>query len=509
MYLLDTLFTVLVYSLFVVCIADLNLKAEGELVRSPRYLTNQYSNVVNMSQPILGSFTSTKIEEAYTEDQDWLKDLPALGQVSGVTVDANGLVYIFHRGDRVWGSQTFDNQERLQDNERLRGPIANYTIIVHDPSTRTTVIRWGQNLFYMPHGITVDKDDNVWLTDVGLHQVFKFKALKSNPKIAELSLGESFVPGKDSAHFCKPTSTAVTPWGDFFVADGYCNSRIVKFDKTGVKLIEWGRSDNQRSGISNQPSEYTFLIPHALVIAEDKEVVCTADREHGRVVCYNWHNGTYAFKMSATSVMGLRLFSVSYSPVEGGIFAVVNGPEFYSQYQYQGPKVGGFVFSAKSGKLIFRFGGSLVNPHDITISPDGKTIYACELGPYIVRKFNSNQLFSAFFASNATTTTVKPTIGIHQAEVMKEAIEGSGILPAVLITASALVFAGVLLVAALIYSKARRRGCGRCKSNGWMLGRNSAEGFKLGHFLGQHQGFQKVNTGDESEEDDAEVTPFA
>ncbi|RZF47843.1 hypothetical protein LSTR_LSTR014824 [Laodelphax striatellus] len=262
----------------------------------------------------------------------------------------------------------------------------------------------------MPHGITVDKDDNVWLTDVGLHQVFKFSALKTNPKIAELTLGESFVPGKDSVHFCKPTSTAVTPWGDFFVADGYCNARIVKFDKTGVKLLEWGRSDNQQ-GLS-QPSEYSLLIPHALVIAEDREVVCTADREHGRVICFNWHNGTYSFKLTATSIMGPRLFSVSYSPVEGGIFAVVNGPV---SYQARGQRVGGFIFSAKSGQVIFRFGGNLMNPHDVSISSDGKTIYACELDPYTVRKYDSNQLFSAFFSTNATTTTVIPIV--HHAVV--------------------------------------------------------------------------------------------
>lgn len=51
-------------------------------------------------------------------------------------------------------------------------------------------------------------------------------------------------------------------------------------------------------------------------------------------------------------------------------------------------------------------------------------------------------------------------------------------------------------------------GCGQCGGQTWMLSRHSAEGFKLGNFLGQHQGFQKVNTGEESEEEE-EVVPFA
>ncbi len=54
---------------------------------------------------------------------------------------------------------------------------------------------------------------------------------------ADLVLGEKFVPGSDGAHFCKPTSLAVSEeTGIFFVADGYCNSRVMKFAKDGKLL---------------------------------------------------------------------------------------------------------------------------------------------------------------------------------------------------------------------------------------------------------------------------------
>ena len=50
-------------------------------------------------------------------------------------------------------------------------------------------------------------------------------------------LGEAFVPGSDEKHFCQPTSVAVSEeTGVFFVADGYCNSRIMKFDANGKLL---------------------------------------------------------------------------------------------------------------------------------------------------------------------------------------------------------------------------------------------------------------------------------
>lgn len=92
----------------------------------------------------------------------------------------------------------------------------------------------------MPHGLTIDADGNVWITDVALHQVFKF-----GPKgqMLLLTLGVKFVPGHKGGHFCKPTSVAVLDNGDFFVADGYCNSRIIKYTRAGVKMFQWGSSD--------------------------------------------------------------------------------------------------------------------------------------------------------------------------------------------------------------------------------------------------------------------------
>lgn len=96
--------------------------------------------------------------------------------------------------------------------------------------------------FYLPHGVTIDKEENIWLTDVALHQVFKFPPVAKNERTPLLALGKAFVPGNSAVRFCKPTSVAVTSWGDFFVADGYCNSRLIKFNKAGVKIMEIGHA---------------------------------------------------------------------------------------------------------------------------------------------------------------------------------------------------------------------------------------------------------------------------
>lgn len=55
-----------------------------------------------------------------------------------------------------------------------------------------------------------------------------------------LTLGKEFSPGTSNDHFCKPTDVAVSQSGVFFVADGYCNSRIMKFDKDGKFLAKFG-----------------------------------------------------------------------------------------------------------------------------------------------------------------------------------------------------------------------------------------------------------------------------
>ena len=47
----------------------------------------------------------------------------------------------------------------------------------------------------------------------------------------------------DDKHFCKPTDVAIASTGEFFVADGYCNSRIMKFDKEGKLLSQFGQPD--------------------------------------------------------------------------------------------------------------------------------------------------------------------------------------------------------------------------------------------------------------------------
>lgn len=96
----------------------------------------------------------------------------------------------------------------------------------------------------MPHGISFDKEGDVWITDVALHQVFRFK--RDNLEKPDLVLGEAFVPGSDNKHFCKPTDVAISSSGIAYISDGYCNSRIVIVSPSGQVI---GQIGTQLTGI--------------------------------------------------------------------------------------------------------------------------------------------------------------------------------------------------------------------------------------------------------------------
>ena len=113
-----------------------------------------------------------------------------LGQVSGVSVDTFGNPVIFHRGGRTWNGNTFKRNNVYNGN--FNKPIKVDTILTLN-STGHVINSWGSNLFFMPHMITVDSKNNVWVTDVALHQVFKFDPYGGKTHKPVFSLGEAVI----------------------------------------------------------------------------------------------------------------------------------------------------------------------------------------------------------------------------------------------------------------------------------------------------------------------------
>lgn len=166
--------------------------------------------------------------QSYSLEKDW-PEFPAnfkLGNPTGIGIDSNQNIFIFQRADREWSLIR----------SMPKTYISSKTILMLDRKTGKILNSWGDNIFMMPHGLTVDKNNNVWVTDVGLNQVFKF----SHEGKLLMKLGEARVAGNDSTHFNRPTDVAVERDGSFYVTDGYGNSRVVKFSSTGKYLFQWG-----------------------------------------------------------------------------------------------------------------------------------------------------------------------------------------------------------------------------------------------------------------------------
>ncbi|XP_073844682.1 peptidyl-alpha-hydroxyglycine-alpha-amidating lyase 2 [Musca autumnalis] len=290
--------------------------------------------------------------------ENWPKTNHKFGQVTAVSIDTKGNPVIFHRADRYWNANTFNESNIYHMIEN--GPIKEKTIYVLDPKTGVIVSGWGEDFFYMPHGMTIDTHGNYWITDVAMHQAFKFKPNELKP---QLTIGKRFRPGSSVKHLCKPTSIAVATTGEFFVADGYCNQRILKFNAAGRLLRT----------IPQPPEFLSLQVPHAITLLEQLDLLCIADRENMRVVCP---------KAGLKSSQGEGLPSATIQePDFGRVFGVAAYGNFV--YAVNGPTsmlpVRGFTLDPRSETIIGHW-GDFKNPHSIAVSVNGSALYVTEIG---------------------------------------------------------------------------------------------------------------------------------
>ncbi|KAK3872378.1 hypothetical protein Pcinc_022539 [Petrolisthes cinctipes] len=294
-----------------------------------------------------------------------------LGQVAGVSVDQQGRPVLFHRGSRVWDYQTFNATHHYQGED---GPIGEDPVLVLDPESGSVVHSWGGGRFLVPHGITIDNKGNTWLTDVALHQVFKYLPNTDSP---EMILGEALVPGSDDGHFCKPTSVAVSSVGDFYVADGYCNARILRYAPDGKLKEKFGHPGSEGS-ISS------LFVPHGLSLDENRDALCVADRENWRVVCVRAGlTSPNLFSQPIATVKHPRRLRVFDVAVRNGVVMGVGGSTSEGE-------ANGFTADLATGKMMNTWGPikGFRNPHSLALSGDGSALYVAEIGPNRVWKFN-------------------------------------------------------------------------------------------------------------------------
>ncbi|WP_285710693.1 peptidyl-alpha-hydroxyglycine alpha-amidating lyase family protein [Erythrobacter oryzae] len=265
------------------------------------------------------------------------------GEVSAVDVDAEGNVWVLHRAGRKW-AEPFPED-----------PIPEPTVFKFSPEGKL-LAQWGAGQFVMPHGISIDPDGKVWITDVAREQVMRF----SPEGTLELTLGEQGVTKQDASHFGRPADVAFLG-KRVLIADGYVNTRVAEFSSEGQFLRDWG----------------DFKVAHA--VAVDDRHIYVADREHARIAVYG-HDGKEV--ASWASPAGNHTYAIK--PLGGGRLLAVEGRD--------GADRNGAILRiyAADGTVEASYDISLPGEdaslgHDLAISADGH-IYVTDVnGGRVVR----------------------------------------------------------------------------------------------------------------------------
>ncbi len=183
---------------------------------------------------------------------EWAK-LPKgmyIGECSGVATDKDDNVWVFNRG---------------------KSPILKFD------KTGKLLDAWENVPVTSSHGIKIDPEGNVWTVDVAAHSVKKWAR---DGRLLMVIGNAGGTPGTNESKdaFNKPTGIAFEPNGDFWVSDGYVNSRVVKFNKNGEYQMQIGGKKGT--------GDAEFDIAHDVAI-DGKGRIYVADRENKRVQIFS------------------------------------------------------------------------------------------------------------------------------------------------------------------------------------------------------------------------------
>jgi hypothetical protein len=143
-----------------------------------------------------------------------------------------------------------------------------------------------------PHAVYIspyDPEKRVWIVDDYRHAIFIFS---NDGKRLLQTIGEPNVHAADDKHFYRPTFLTWLPDGTFFVADGYANTRVVKFDKNGKYLMTWGQAGKAGRGAPPETRPGYMNNVHGIAVDPMTRQVFVNDRQNHRVQVFD-ENGKY------------------------------------------------------------------------------------------------------------------------------------------------------------------------------------------------------------------------
>lgn len=249
----------------------------------------------------------------------------AWGETPAITLAPNGRVFAFTRAE---------------------------TPVIEMDTSGTVLKTWGEKMFVWPHGMRVDRNGFLWITDGRARngmgqQVFKYTL---DGRLV-MTLGTKGVAGNGPDQFNGVTDVAVAANGDVFVSDGHVNARILKFSKDGTFIKTWGKK-------GTGPGE--FDVPHTIFF-DSRGRLFVGDRSNKRIQIFD-QDGNFIDQWTQFG-----------SP--SGIFIAPDDTLYVVDYN---DKMGLFIGSAKDGSIKYK--SELTLAEGVTVGPDG-SIYVGETVP--------------------------------------------------------------------------------------------------------------------------------
>ena len=184
-----------------------------------------------------------------------------------------------------------------------------HCVLVID-SEGNIVEEWTQwdHLWYRPHDVEIspyDLEKHVWIVDADGHAVHKFT---NDGKELVLTLGVPGEPGEDDTHLRRPTFLVFMDENTMYLADGYDNTRVIKYDMDGNILGQWGEEGNPPN--ETRPGYWNNV--HGIAVDPTTRRVYVNDRANSRVQVFD-ENGEYLdeWKFGPRPPMDIHSFIVT------------------------------------------------------------------------------------------------------------------------------------------------------------------------------------------------------
>lgn len=294
-------------------------------VKSNKIKNNMSKQILTTSLILISCLLGTVSQaQDYVLDPNWPKPLPdgiEWGQTPNVTIDQDGFIYAFHRAEPP--VMKFDAEGNMVDS-------------------------WGSEWVSLPHGFRAAPDGSLWATDYHPRTGNTVTKFDTSGKVL-LRLGARGFSGVGPNTFNGPADSAVAANGDLFVVDGHTNNRIVKFDKSGRYLMEWGQKGSGQG---------EFDLPHTIVI-DSRGRVLVGDRSNHRIQIFD-QQGNYITEWDQFGW-------------PSGMFIDQNDILYVADYQ---SKRGVTYGSAETGEVMGFIQGS--EPEGVVVDADGN-VYTGEV----------------------------------------------------------------------------------------------------------------------------------